>query len=51
MTESSLLSTWAVCGIAAAAARFLPVPLLDDGLPEDGLHGRVQPRGGLVQQE
>ena len=30
MTESSLLSTWAVCGIAAAAARFLPVPLLDE---------------------
>lgn len=30
MTEPSLLTAWAVCGIAAAAARFVPVPLLDD---------------------
>ncbi len=30
MTESSLLTSWAVCGIAAAAARLVPVPLLDD---------------------
>jgi hypothetical protein len=30
MTEPSLLTSWAVCGIAAAAARFVPVPLLDD---------------------
>jgi hypothetical protein len=30
MTEQSLLYQWAVCGIAAAAARFVPVPLLDD---------------------
>ena len=30
MTEPFLLSQWAVCGIAAAAARFIPVPLLDD---------------------
>jgi hypothetical protein len=30
MTEPFLPSQWAVCGIAAAAARFLPVPLLDD---------------------
>jgi hypothetical protein len=30
MTEPSLLSPWAVCGIAPAAARFVPVPLLDD---------------------
>ena len=30
MTESSLQTSWAVCGIAAAAARFVPVPLLDD---------------------
>lgn len=30
MTESFLPSQWAVCGIAAAAARFVPVPLLDD---------------------
>jgi hypothetical protein len=29
MTEA-LQTQWAVCGIAAAAARFLPVPLLDD---------------------
>ncbi|HEU0100992.1 MAG TPA: hypothetical protein VFR07_01570 [Mycobacteriales bacterium] len=30
MTQSSLVTSWAVCGIAAAAARFVPVPLLDD---------------------
>ena len=30
MTDPALLSAWAVCGIAAAAARFVPVPLLDD---------------------
>ena len=30
MTEPRLLTQWAVCGIAAAAARFVPVPLLDD---------------------
>lgn len=30
MTDPRLVSQWAVCGIAAAAARFLPVPLLDD---------------------
>ncbi len=30
MTEPFLLTQWAVCGIAAAAARFVPVPLLDD---------------------
>ena len=30
MTEPFLQTQWAVCGIAAAAARFLPVPLLDD---------------------
>lgn len=30
MTEPLLQTQWAVCGIAAAAARFLPVPLLDD---------------------
>src|SRR4051812_8769071 len=28
----SLISQWAVCGIAAAAARFVPVPLLDDAI-------------------
>lgn len=32
MTEPFLLSQWAVCGIAAAAARFVPVPLLDDAI-------------------
>jgi hypothetical protein len=30
MTEPLLQTQWAVCGIAAAAARFVPVPLLDD---------------------
>ena len=30
MTEPALLTQWALCGIAAAAARFVPVPLLDD---------------------
>lgn len=30
MTEPSLIRTWALCGVAAASARFLPVPLLDD---------------------
>lgn len=30
MADSRLTTSWAVCGIAAAAARFLPVPLLDD---------------------
>jgi hypothetical protein len=30
MTDSLLQTQWAVCGIAAAAARFLPVPLVDD---------------------
>lgn len=30
MTTPALQTSWAVCGIAAAAARFLPVPLLDD---------------------
>jgi hypothetical protein len=29
---SRLISEWAVCGIAAAAARFIPVPLLDDAV-------------------
>lgn len=30
MADQLLTSQWAVCGIAAAAARFVPVPLLDD---------------------
>ena len=34
MTQPALLSQWAVCGIAAAAARFVPVPLLDDVVRE-----------------
>ncbi|MCW2779267.1 MAG: hypothetical protein JWN17_2992 [Frankiales bacterium] len=34
MADSSLVTSWAVCGIAAAAARFLPVPLLDDVVRE-----------------
>ena len=29
-----LVTQWAVCGIAAAAARFVPVPLLDDVIRE-----------------
>ena len=34
MTETLLTTQWAVCGIAAAAARFVPVPLLDDVVRE-----------------
>lgn len=34
MTEPLLLTQWAVCGIAAAAARFVPVPMLDDVVRE-----------------
>jgi hypothetical protein len=36
MTEASpaLVAQWAVCGIAAAAARFVPVPMLDDMVRE-----------------
>lgn len=30
MTERALVYQWAVCGIAAAAARFVPVPFVDD---------------------
>lgn len=30
MADTTLTTQWAVCGIAAAAARFIPVPLLDD---------------------
>lgn len=30
MTAPLLQTSWAVCGIAAAAARFVPVPFLDD---------------------
>ena len=29
-----LIGEWAVCGIAAAAARFIPVPLLDDAVKD-----------------
>lgn len=53
MTEPALLSQWAVCGIAAAAARFVPVPLLDDVIRERAVrvavvrtlraHGRAWP--------
>lgn len=32
MADNALRSQWAVCGIAAAATRFVPVPLLDDVL-------------------
>ena len=36
MTESSpvLVAQWAACGIAAATARFVPVPMLDDVIRE-----------------
>lgn len=34
MTEPFLLTQWAVCGIAHAAARFVPVPMLDDVVRE-----------------
>jgi hypothetical protein len=30
--SKQLVGQWAVCGIAAAAARFIPVPLLDDAV-------------------
>jgi hypothetical protein len=53
MTDSSLSTQWAVCGIAAAAARFVPVPLLDDVIRRRAAqvavlrtlraHGRTQP--------
>ena len=32
MTDQSLLHQWVVAGIAAGAARFVPVPLLDDAV-------------------
>jgi hypothetical protein len=34
MADRALVTSWAVCGIAAAAARFVPVPLLDDVIRE-----------------
>ena len=53
MAESVLVTQWAVCGIAAAAARFVPVPMLDDVIRERALqlavsrtlraHGRDYP--------
>ncbi len=42
MTEPFLLSQWAVCGIAAAAARFVPVPLLDDVIRQRPLRSVVR---------
>lgn len=62
MTESHLpapvlVTQWAVCGIAAAAARFVPVPFLDDVIRERALriavsrtlhaHDRDYPAGAL----
>jgi hypothetical protein len=41
MTEPFLVTQWAVCGIAAAAARFVPVPLLDDVVRERALQVAV----------
>jgi hypothetical protein len=53
----ALVSQWAVCGIAAAAARFVPVPLLDDAIRTRAVriavsralraHGRDYPAGRL----
>jgi hypothetical protein len=37
MTRPALVTQWAVCGIAAAAARFVPVPMLDDVVRERAL--------------
>ncbi len=52
-----LVTQWAVCGIVAAAARFVPVPLLDDMVRERAVqiavsrtllaHGRDYPSGRL----
>lgn len=52
-----LVSQWAACGIAAAAARFVPVPLLDDAIRARAVriavsralraHGRDYPAGRL----
>jgi hypothetical protein len=52
-----LVSQWAVCGIAAAAARFVPVPMLDDVVRERAVqvavsrtlraHDRDYPSGRL----
>ncbi|HST66458.1 MAG TPA: hypothetical protein VLM05_14835 [Mycobacteriales bacterium] len=51
------MSQWAACGIAAAAARFVPVPLLDDAIRARAVriavsralraHGRDYPAGRL----
>lgn len=53
MADNSLVTSWAVCGIASAAARFIPVPLLDDVVRERAArvavtrtlraHGRAYP--------
>src|SRR5829696_1996390 len=37
MAEPVLVTQWAVCGIATAAARFVPVPMLDDIVREQAL--------------
>ncbi len=66
MTEPFLLTQWAVCGIAAASARFVPVPMLDDVIRERAVqvavvrtlraHGRdyssdrLEPLWGDVEQ-
>lgn len=52
-----LVTQWAVCGIAAAAARFVPVPMLDDVVRDRAVqvavlrtlraHGRDYPSGLL----
>jgi hypothetical protein len=53
----ALVSQWAACGIAAAAARFVPVPVLDDAIRTRAVriavsralraHGRDYPAGRL----
>ena len=57
MADSALTFHWAVCGIAAAAARFVPVPLLDDVIRQRAMqqavtrtvraHGRDLPAASL----
>ena len=57
MPQPLLVTQWAVCGIAAAAARFVPVPLLDDVVRQRArqaavvqtlrAHGRTYPSDAL----
>ena len=57
MADTPLMTQWAVCGIASAAARFVPVPLLDDVVRQRATqvavartlraHGRTYPSQSL----